>query len=86
MPRTADVHLTIPKELLAELDGAARERGLRRVQFLREVIVDHLRRRKAERVAREMAGYAEEMAGESGDFVAETGRHVARRLLRETEW
>jgi hypothetical protein len=34
----------------------------------------------------EMREYAERMAEFSGDFLRETEKHIASRLLRETEW
>jgi len=86
MDKSVDIHLTLPEGLLAALDREARERGLRRAQLLREVVADFLRRLEAERTGREMASYADQMAEDSGEFVGETGPHVARRLLKDTEW
>jgi len=86
MSRTANLHLLIPEELLAEIDRVARERGIRRAHLLREMTADCLRRGREERDAREMQAYAEGMGEASGDFVREAEPHVVRRLLRETEW
>ena len=86
MSRTADLHLLIPEEFLVEIDLVARERGIRRTQLLREMIVDSLRRWREEQDAGDMRAYAEEMGEASGEFVREAEPHVVRRLLRETEW
>lgn len=47
MDRTADVHLSLPADLLMSLDQAARQRGMRRVSLLRQVIEDYLKQIEA---------------------------------------
>jgi metal-responsive CopG/Arc/MetJ family transcriptional regulator len=84
--KTVDLHVSLPMDLIAQLDRVAGERRVKRVQVLREAVADYLKRLEAERVGREMKTYADEMAAHSGDFVRETSDHVKRRLLRETEW
>jgi len=84
--KSVDIHVALPRGLLAALDEEARGRGVRRAQLLREAVTEFLRRLETERTEREMASYANKMSEGSGEFVAETEPHVAERLLRGTEW
>ena len=86
LDKSVDIHVALPRGMLAALDEEARGRGVRRAHLLREAITEFLRRLEAERTEREMVSYAEQMGEESGEFVGETEPHVAERLLRDTEW
>jgi metal-responsive CopG/Arc/MetJ family transcriptional regulator len=86
MDTMVDIHLSLPEEMLAELDSASQELGVKRAHLLRRAISTLLKDLEKERIAREMIKYSEEMADRSGDFVKETEGHVKRRLLEETEW
>ena len=71
---------------MADLDRIARDRGIRRVALVREVIEDYVVREQAARLEREMREYVEELAPASDEFVREADDHTVERLLRETEW
>ena len=86
MDATADIHISLPRDLLTELDHAARARGLRRVGLVRALIEDYLREAEQQRKDHEMYRYAEELAPASGEFIRETDDLTVTRLLRETEW
>lgn len=86
MDNTTDLHLMLPKELLADLTRLAKERRVKRAQLIRQALTEFIERLRAERVADEMAKYADAMGESSGDFVRETDEHAVSRLLRETEW
>lgn len=81
-----DLHIVLPDDLLSGLDRVARERGLRRVQVIREAVATYLVRNEAERLADEMRAYSERMADHSAEFTTETEAATVQRLLRETEW
>jgi metal-responsive CopG/Arc/MetJ family transcriptional regulator len=83
---TTDLHVALPDSLVAGLDALAHERGVRRVQVLREAVADYLVRTEAERTAELMRGYVEEMGEASAELVAETEAATLTRLLRDTEW
>ncbi|HEY3115568.1 MAG TPA: hypothetical protein VGK54_02395 [Chloroflexota bacterium] len=86
MAKTADVHLTLPSDLVTTLDEVARDQGVRRVTLVRQLIEDYLKDVKARRIEAAMRDYVETLAPFSGEFVAETEEHTVERLLRETEW
>jgi predicted transcriptional regulator len=86
MDKSADLHLTLPKRLLADLSRLAKERNVKRAQLIRQALTEFIERLRAERVAEEMTKYADAMGESSGGFVRETDEHVVNRLLRETEW
>jgi len=86
MDTVTDLHIALPDDLISGLDRIARERGLRRVQVIREAVADYLIRSEAERLADEMTAYAERMADHSAEFTMETDADAILRLLRETEW
>ena len=86
MDKTADIHLTLPSELLISLDQVAEERGLRRVALLRTVIEDFVKLMVARRIEHEIDEYVDELGVVSREFVGETEGHTLERLLRETEW
>jgi metal-responsive CopG/Arc/MetJ family transcriptional regulator len=86
MEGNADIHLSLPENLLVGLDHVAQRRGVRRAHLVREVIAEYVDRIEAERLEEEMADYVEALAPYSGEFVAETDAHTVERLLRETEW
>ena len=81
---TTDLHVALPNSMVAGLDRLAHERGVRRVQVLREAVTDYLVRTEAERLAQEMRAYADEMADASTEFVAETEIDTVRGLLRDS--
>ncbi len=84
--KTTDLHVALPSPMVVELDRIARERGVRRVQVLREAVAEYVLRTEAERRAADMRAYVDEMADASGELVAETEAHTVERLLREAEW
>lgn len=84
--KTADIHLSVPEDLLAGLDRVARQSGMRRAHIMREAIVNYLRRIDLEEIEREMHDYVEALAPFSGEFVKETDSYTVQHLLRETEW
>lgn len=86
MERSSDIHLTLPRALLADLTRVARKRKINRAQLIRQAILEALERLEAERVAEEMSTYADALGESSGDFVRETDEHAVKRWLRETEW
>jgi metal-responsive CopG/Arc/MetJ family transcriptional regulator len=86
MDKTTDLHLMLPKKLLADLTRLAKEREVKRAQLIRQALTEFIERLRAERVAEEMTMYADAMGESSADFVRETDEHVVSRLLRETEW
>jgi len=59
---------------------------IRRTELLRQVLVQFLNRREADRIDQEMAEYVDELAPQSGEFVKESERHTLSRLLKETKW
>lgn len=86
MQRAADVHLSLPEDLLASLDRVARQRGMGRAHLMREAIGEYLRRTEVEDIEREMKAYVEALAPFSEEFVNEMESETAERLLRETQW
>lgn len=86
MDETTDLHIALSDDLVDGLDRLAAERGLRRVQVIREAVADYLVRTNAQRLSDEMKAYAERMADHSAEFTAELEAHTVERLLRETEW
>ncbi len=86
MEKTTDIHIILPTVLVARLDQLAEELDMRRTALLREVLVQFLNRREADRIEQEMAEYVEELASQSGEFVKERERQTLSRLLKETKW
>lgn len=86
MEKTADVHLSLPEELVANLDELASQRGMRRAHLVREVIAEYLEQVEAERIEQEMKDYVEALAPQSAEFVRETEAHTLQHLLDTTEW
>ena len=86
MNKFQEIHLALPQTLLAGLDRAARDRGVRRVSLVREALASYLDQIESERRDREMENYAEALAPHSGEFVAESDQHTVEQLLSETEW
>ena len=86
MEKYTDIHVSLPKGMLAELDRIARLRGMRRAHLLREAVATFLERVKKELIEKEIKSYVEDFSSHSGDFVRETDAHTIERLLRETEW
>lgn len=86
MENLADIHLTLPEGLVANLDKLARGRGVRRSQLLREAVADYLNRMEAERIDREMYEYADALGPHSAEFVRETEAHTMERLMETAEW
>jgi metal-responsive CopG/Arc/MetJ family transcriptional regulator len=84
MDKTTDLHLMLPKRLLANLNRLAKERKVKRAQLIRQALIEFVERLRAERVAEEMTEYADAMGDSSEDFVRETDD--VNRLLRESEW
>ena len=86
MERVADVHLTLPEELVASMDALALQRGVRRAHLVREALAEYIDRAEKERIRQEMQAYVEALAPYSSEFVLETEAHVVQRLLEATEW
>ena len=72
MEKTMDIHIILPTVLVARLDRLADELEIRRTELLRQVLVQFLNRREADRIEQEMAEYVDELAPQSGEFVKES--------------
>ena len=72
----ADVHFTLPAELLAELDQVAKERNIRRSELLRNAIRDCLGSDSKGSYDPEMAEYVDALAEYSAEFVSERATEV----------
>ena len=72
--------------MLAEVDRLARERGVRRVNVIREAVAAFIANVDANDLSRQMQAYVDEMSDFSDEFVAENDIQRVERLLRETEW
>lgn len=71
MTATADLHFTLPAELLAELDRVAKGRHIRRSDLLREAIGSYLATDSEAHIDAAMAEYVNALAEHSAEFVSE---------------
>lgn len=51
MEKTTDIHIVLPTVLVARLDRLAEELDIRRTELLRELLIQFLNRREADRIA-----------------------------------
>ncbi len=63
--------ISIPDQLLADLDRAARDRGATRSGLIQELVGEHLRRREKERIGdiRRVLAYGRPHDGRAADHI-----------------
>ena len=86
MEPTSNLQISLPDSMLAEVDRLARERGVRRVNVIREAVAAFIANVDANDLSRQMQAYVDEMSDLSDEFVAENDVQRVEHLLRETEW
>lgn len=86
MDNKKDIHVSVPESLDRGIRRLLKERRVSRSRLVREALALYVATAEAERQEREIRRYVDEMASHSGEFVQETQKHVAEKLLKETEW
>ena len=85
-PHRTDLHVTLPVQEVAFLNGLARERGVTRNALVCESIAAYRVSRKRTEIEAAMLRDVETLAAENTKILREFEPHALSVLMRETAW